>query len=363
MTVSRALGRSRGAFTLLEMLLTLALCVVLMTLVSSAMSFYVHQMSTAEQTYRNSQIASAVLQMIEDDLRMTLTTRPVDTAPLADVLSSASAPLSALGIGSGAGSGSDDSLPEDPDLGSSDAMSEDPAAAETLNLGLGGNVLLSPGLIGNSNQLQIDISRLPTLEETVIDPTMMISDGKLLDRPSDIKTVSYFVQAAGAGGNLDPLEQLAASSGLTDAASATAPTSGGLVRRELDRAITSHASITGGLARLSSAGQIISPEVSAIQFEYYENGNWMMLYNSDSVGFLPPAIRVTLRIGGGSASTAGDTANNQTGNTYTHVIYLPMSHPEDAQQALEEAATGTNGSSSGGSSGSSPGSSSSGGGA
>lgn len=359
MTVSRALRRSRAAFTLLEMLLTLALCVVLMTLVSSAMSFYVHQMSTAEQTYRNSQIASAVLQMIEDDLRMTLTTRPVDTAPLADVLSSASAPLSALGIGSGAGSGSDDSLPEDPDLGSSDGMSEDPAA-ETLNLGLGGNVLLSPGLIGNSNQLQIDISRLPTLEETVIDPTMMISDGKLLDRPSDIKTVSYFVQAAGAGGNLDPLEQLAASSGLTDAASATAPTSGGLVRRELDRAITSHASITGGLARLSSAGQIISPEVSAIQFEYYENGNWMMLYNSDSVGFLPPAIRVTLRIGGGSPSTAGDAANNQTGNTYTHVIYLPMSHPEDAQQALEDTATGTSGSSS---SGSSPGSSSSGGGA
>ncbi len=347
MTVYRRSNPSRPAFTLLEMLLTLALCVVLMTLINGAISFYVRQMSTAEQTYRNSQIASAVLQMIEDDLRMTLTTRPVDTAPLADVLSSASAPLSALGMTSGAASGGDDdSLPEDPDLADadSDLTSDDPADAETLNVSLGGSVLQSPGLIGNSNQLQIDVSHLPNLEDTAINPTMMISDGKLLDRPSDIKTISYFVQAAGEGGNLDPLEQLAASSGLN-----AAPASGGLVRRELDRAITSHASSTGGLARLSSAGEIISPEVSAIQFEYYENGNWMMYYNSDSVGFLPPAIRVTLQIGGSGAANANDAEQNQTVNTYTHVIYLPMSHPEDAQQTTEETDTSTSGSPSSGS--------------
>lgn len=342
---------SRTAFTLLEMLLTLAMCVVLMTLVSGAISFYVDQMSSVERVYRNSQVASAVLQMIEDDLRMTLTTRPVDTAPLADVLSSASSSLSALGVSSGADGGSDDgSLPEDPDLSGtgSDSGGEEPADAAALNVSLGGSVLLSPGLIGSSDQLQIDISRLPSLEDTAIDPALAVSNGKLLDRPSDIKTVSYFVQPVGAGGNLDPLEELATASGMGGTPNAAVTSAGGLVRRELDRAISTHAASTGGLTRLSSAGEIISPEVSAIQFEYYENGNWMMYYNTDSVGFLPPAIRVTLQIGG--ATSPGDTTQTQAVNTYTHIIYLPMSHPEDADAATEEATTSSSGSAESGSS-------------
>lgn len=337
----------RGAFTLLEMLLTLAMCVVLMTLISGAISFYVDQMSSAERVYRNSQVASAVLQMIEDDLRMTLTTRPVDTSPLADVLSSASSPLSALGLSSGAAGGTDDdALPEDPELSGSSSGSEadEPADAAALNVSLGGNVLMSPGLIGSSNQLQIDISRLPSLEDTAINPSLAISNGKLLDRPSDIKTVSYFVQPMGAGASMDPLEELATASGLGATSNVSVMSAGGLVRRELDRAISTHAASTGGLSRLSSAGEIISPEVSGIQFEYYENGNWMTFYNTDSVGFLPPAIRVTLQIGG--ASTPSDPSQSQNVNTYTHIIYLPMSHPEDAQAARKDASSSSSDSSS-----------------
>lgn len=335
---------SRAAFTLLEMLLTLAMCVVLMTLISGAISFYVDQMSSAERVYRNSQVASAVLQMIEDDLRMTLTASPVDTAPLADVLASASSPLSALGLSSGAADG--DALPEDPDL--SDSGSDPSGAAstdaDTLNVSLGGTVLMSPGLIGSSDQLQVDISRLPSLEDTAIDPSLAISNGKLMDRPSDIKTVSYFVQPMGAGENMDPLEELATASGMGNTSNVAVMSAGGLVRRELDRAISTHAASTGGLSRLSSAGEIISPEVTGIQFEYYQNGNWMLYYNTDSVGFLPPAVRVTLQIGGDA--TAGDASQIQAASTYTHIIYLPMSHPEDAQAATEEASSSSSDSSS-----------------
>src|SRR5690606_31332443 len=81
-TTNNRMTNNQSAFTLLEMLLTRSLCVVLMMLVSGAMSFYVRQMASAETLFRQSQVASAVLQMIEDDLRTTLTTRPIDTAPL-----------------------------------------------------------------------------------------------------------------------------------------------------------------------------------------------------------------------------------------------------------------------------------------
>ncbi len=326
--------KSKG-FTLLEMLLTLSLCVVLMILVSGAMSFYVREMATAERLFRQSQIASAVLQMIEDDLRMTLTTRPIDTAPLNDVLASASSPLSALGIsGAGSGSSEEELLPEDPGLvDAGESGTEDSLDAESLDLSLGGTVLQSPGLIGSATQLQVDVSRLPRLEETVIDPALAISNGRLLDRPSDIKTISYFVEPPGFGTSIDALAELATASGIASSSSGKVE-GGGLVRRELDRAITTQAATTGGLSRLGSAGEVISPEVSAIQFEYFDMINWMPFYSTDEMGFLPPLIRVTLVV-------EGDDQQPESARTFTHVIYLPMSHPEDAETEEEVPEEGT----------------------
>ncbi|MCM2371642.1 type II secretion system protein GspJ [Aporhodopirellula aestuarii] len=324
--------RSSFGFTLLEMLLTLSLCVVLMILVSEAMTFYVREMATAETMFRQSQVASAVLQMIEDDLRMTLTTKPVDTTPLADVLASASAPLADLGLTSSFGGeeSGDDDLPEDPEASgstdlASDTSEEEAVGTEMLDVSLGGTVLQSPGLIGNSLQLQVDVSRLPRLEQSVIDPTLAVSGGNLLDRPSDIKTISYFVQAEGSGTSLDALEELAAASGIP----ASGASGGGLVRRELDRAINTYASTTGGVSRLNSVGELISPEVTAIEFEYYDGINWLTYYSSDEMGYLPLAVRVTLQIG-------GDELDPEAMRTFTHVIFLPMSHPEDADTEEDE---------------------------
>lgn len=318
----------KKAFTLLEMLLTLAMCVVLMILVSNAMTFYVRDMADVETQFRQSQVASAVLQMIEDDLRMTLTTQPVDTEALAEILASASEPLAQLGLsGASGGSGSeDDAFPEDPELtAEEDEMLDDPLAADSIDLTLGGTILQSPGLIGSANQLQIDVSRLPRLEETIIDPTLAISNGRLLDRPSDIKTISYFVEAPGTGSSIDAMEELATANGLGAASTtSTLGAGGGLVRRELDRAISNQAASSGGVARLGSAGELLAPEVAAISFEYFDGINWLPFYSSDDSGFLPPAIRVTLQINGEDGST-------ESMRTYTHVIRLPMSHPEDAE--------------------------------
>lgn len=325
--------RSRNAFTLIEMLLTLSMCVVLMALIGGAMNFYVRDMGTAEQSFRQSQVATAVLQMIEDDLRMTITTRPVNTDGLAEVLSAAASPLAAMGIGSqatGGGSSSDSSSPEDPAADDpaadeSGSITDDPVPTASLDVAAGGTALASPGLIGNANQLQIDVSRLPRLEATLIDPAMVASVGLLVDRPSDIKTVSYFVQPAGLGLQNDALEKLAISGGLAPSTRSNS-LSGGLVRREIDRAIHVQASTTGGISRLQGTGEVIAPEINAIQFEYYDGINWLPMISSDEIGFLPPAVRVSIELAGEQRS------DGQPGptRTFTHVIFLPMSHPEDA---------------------------------
>ena len=63
------------AFTLLEVLLTLAMSVVLMGLIGAAFQFYAVDMNVRNMDIQQTQLAAAVMQMIEDDLRATLRVR------------------------------------------------------------------------------------------------------------------------------------------------------------------------------------------------------------------------------------------------------------------------------------------------
>lgn len=76
------------AFTLLEVLLTLAMSVVLMGLVGTAFQFYAVDMNVRNMDIQQTQLAASVMQMIEDDLRATLHSEPADMSGLEELLSS-----------------------------------------------------------------------------------------------------------------------------------------------------------------------------------------------------------------------------------------------------------------------------------
>src|SRR6056297_1817109 len=76
-------------FTLLEVLLTLAMSVVLLVLVGGAIQFYARDMNVRNMDIRQTQLAAAVMQMIEDDLRATLHGELPDPSGLESVLSAA----------------------------------------------------------------------------------------------------------------------------------------------------------------------------------------------------------------------------------------------------------------------------------
>ena len=178
-------GRRRG-FTLLELLLTLSMTVVLMTLVNAAFDFYAFDMDSSDADMRRTMLASAVMQMIEDDLRASLHPEPLDTAALEELLSSTAGGATGQSSGGGGGDDSGDAAAaglDDP------SMEEDMSTIES-----GTTVLQTPGLIGNQYQLQIDTSRLPRLEEYSV--LMDVDPGNLSDVPSDLKTVTYYVQQA-----------------------------------------------------------------------------------------------------------------------------------------------------------------------
>ncbi|GAA5510787.1 prepilin-type N-terminal cleavage/methylation domain-containing protein [Novipirellula caenicola] len=312
-----------SGFTLLEVILTLALSVVLMMLIGGAIQFYADTMNTRDMDVRQVQLATAVLQMIEDDLRSAAHPIPIDTSPLETLLASAATQA----VGGGGGGGGEESSGEDlsaAGLADESDMAIDDMAMDTMtdataDLQTGTSVLQTPGLIGNQYQIQIDLSRLPRLEEYSV--LMDASTATLDDIPSDLKTVTYFIQDAGAiGGVVDSLQ---------DPNSAVMDSPGGLVRRSLDRAATIYAMESGAITSLNQTGELLAPEIVGIEFSYWDGTIWQIEWSSDEMGELPAAVQVRLTMNDPTIVAANESglSDESPTRTFTHIVRLPLARP------------------------------------
>jgi type II secretory pathway pseudopilin PulG len=308
----------RPAFTLVELLLTLTLSVVLMSLIGSALSFYATKLETRNTEVRRVQLAQAILNMINDDLRVAIYPPEFDDAALSDLLTSATG-----GSTEQPGEGEDLSAAglDDMSGGEEDVATTDTGSAEMTDISSGSVTTARPGLIGNQTQIQFDLSRLPRLEEY---QQQLVGDsiGEVLDVPSDIKTVTYFIQPAG-GGIQDPLDIVSSNSALATASPTGSSMGGGLIRRSLDRAVTTFSLAQGGLTTLSSTGDLLATEVVGLEFRYWDGLIWQTYWDSDEFGSLPVAIEVTLTMlepSGDDASEEGAMLTTQ----YQQIIRLPM---------------------------------------
>lgn len=340
MCASRADTRwCRRGVTLIELILTLALAVVLMSLVGTAFTFYATKLDTRDTELRRVQLAHAILDMMADDLRASLYPPEFDDAALSAMLSGSAPPsgagedLSAAGLDDLSGAGT-----------SSSTLSDEPTV-ETADLAAGTSTTSRPGLIGNQTQIQFDVSRLPRIEEY---QTMMASamaagnaTGQKVDIPSDIKTVTYYLQPNG-GGVTDPLDAVAAggaTAGSTAAAQLGSASNGGLVRRSLDRAITKWSQENGATISLLSSGDLLATEVVGLEFRYWDGMQWQIYWDSDEMGTLPMAIQVNLTMleAGATAAESGATGVAPATREYQQVIRLPAGRPVETTSDLSAA--------------------------
>jgi len=319
--------KAMRAFTLLEVLLTLAMSVVLMGLIGTAFQFYAVDMNVRNMDIQQTQLAASVMQMIEDDLRATLHSEPADMSGLEELLSAS------IGAeeGGGQGGSSGDSEEDLSAAGISTEVEEEPIEAiETTNLDLtsGVAVLQTPGLVGNQYQIQLDLSRLPRLEEYV--QLMDETTTDLQDVPSDLKTVAYYVQAdESIGGVLDSLAELDPD--------ASELTTGGLVRRSLDRAATVEAATMGNVNTLNQTGDLLAPEIKSIEFSYWDGLTWQLEWSSDEFGELPLAVQVRIfMVDPALAATENADTISALGpdsmRVFSHIVRLPMAVPIETEE-------------------------------
>lgn len=309
----RELHRHKSAFTLLEVILAVSLTAIIATMIASAIDYHLRQLTVRRTQIEEAQIARAVLKQIADDLRGTVVYRPADFSTV-EQLSESFEDVEALIAG-------EESIDE------MEAGEELESAANN-DLSSSSVVATVPGLFGNDSQLQIDVSRIPRPEEYSL--LTDFGDPSEVSTLGDVKTVSYFIVS-------DPT-QFASSNFAGSFGNATdevAPSTG-LARRIIDRAESRWAYENGVGALIDPNVDVFAPEITAIQFAYFDGLEWSTEWDSEQRGGIPVAVEITLVILPAEKrqfntrvemqSTMAQLTNEEV---YRLVVHLPSSDPEE----------------------------------
>ena len=284
--------KSRRGYTLLELLLSLALTVIVMSVIAGSVRLYLLQLDRQQKSIERRMVARSVLSMIRGDLRAAIQYKANDYSGLENLQQTIASIQGAT------------PSPEDIETMEDDAempiMQDEEAAS------------FRPSLIGTAKALRIDISRLPRLDQynpLVVRP----SDAPLTG--SDVKSVSWFVSF------LNPPSLTSASS--------VATVAGGLIRDSVDRAVASYRGDTGLLLGPDLSSDVIAPEIVELQFRYFDGTSWFSEWDSEEQAGFPSAVEVTVVLDPARVSTTpGEYAyggfNPQTMELSRLVVQLPL---------------------------------------
>lgn len=370
LTISRV---ARRGVSLLELLLALGLSVVVMALIGMSINLNFRMYDTKRTSIEETRLARSVLRHIADDIRAAVQHMPPDLSGLETVIgnsTNAESALSGAGLGAlagaagqtgnaaGGGTGSQ--------LGAQGANGAQTGQGGSAQNGTGGNQTSTGGgqtgngnglpittsttggvepqtaeagsiygeqqaggvigLYGSSTELQIDISRLPRVDQfqAATDPNNLTD---VVDIPSDMKTVTYFLR---------PEE------GLTEVG--TDGRGRGLMRRVLDRAVSNFEAQSGGTGNLGQL-EMMAEEVVGLQFMYFDGSSWASDWDSVSMEGLPKAIEITVILKSladqqaQSSTTSLTTTEEDNERLYTLTVNLPTATSfEEKQLAAEEKA-------------------------
>ena len=315
--------RTNRGLTLLELLLALALTSLIMAVIAMSLDIYMRTLDRRQAIIEESQLARAILQQIANDLRSAV---QVQTGDVEEGLAGLDGIDLAGGVGDLLGGDIAGDLLGGGDTGLEDLlMEEDMAVTDDLATSMIPPAV--PGLYGNQYQLQMDISRLPRVEE--YQRLMNLEDNfALTDIPSDVKTITYYVQ----GQDMVSMESMAEE---LDVVEDDIRLINGLVRRNMDRAVTQFAADNGNTDALLNQGDVIAPEVVRIEFQYWDGLRMLSEWDSEVEKGLPVAVEIRLYLKSArnnqsssmiSAFSLGDDLDElETGTTmYRLVVRLPV---------------------------------------
>lgn len=324
-------GKTRLGYTLLELLLALALSIVVISTIATAIHVNLFSLSRAQARIERKQVARSVLAMIGNDIRAAVQFRAADYSGLEDVLLSQqlAAGISPVAV---------DTDDTDPDSDDGDDLTLPSLPSDDSNASNSGDLITgdeesdsddsdnwSVGLVGDANYIWLDISRLPRIDQ--YHPLIQTAqDG--VRTGSDIKQVVYYVGTvsprSGAGSNSIHLE-----------ADHT-----GLIRDEIDRAVAFY---QGAFDPTSPKdfSQMVAAEVVQIQFRFFDGQQWVTQWDSAENDAFPTAVEINIVLDSnpladrvGDLEDAADQASGRF-ERYRSVVNLPLAGNDDDQDEEE----------------------------
>ena len=295
----------RCGFTLIEVLLSLGLAALVLMALATAVDVHLRVLQIGRTNAEEAQLARVLLLRIGDDLRNAAVINPVDASSISP------APAEESGEASGNLAGD-----EGEEASSGDIMTEEFESEDEYVI----------GLYGESDWMQVDVWRVPRLDQ-YDQETLPSGAESLPDIVSGIKTVAY---------------SLAADTGV---ASTTGEYKGGLLRRELDHAVTRWAEDAGTLSTADLELEPIAPEVTDVEFLYFDGSEWVDSWNSSEMVGLPTAVHISLGImprkeldrfkqtWNRSSTTGTDTT---TKYIYSLTVALPVAEGDMSEEMEEE---------------------------
>jgi len=356
---AQLLSPPHSGFTLLEVLLALGLTVVTLGLVTMSINSTLKLIDAGQSRTERDQLARAILTKIAGDIRSTFRYQPFDASGMmsAKVSSSSKGGQSGGSGGAKGGGGGGGGQPAGGNAaanpsstvstGSSDASATADASSAS---SAGGTTSTSyPGLYGDQYGLQIDVARLPRLDEYAFADTSCATgtptDTSSTTAISDVKTVAYYVTG--------PQAQ---ASTVVSTASGQSSEDSGLVRAETDRGALQYSAVqSGSTATTTQAGSLVAPEVVALEFQYFDGSNWQTSWDTTQGNGLPQLIKISLALSNPSRPrdqepTSGmsiaDLVAKDPDSVYTMVVRMSACDPVSPASSSTSSGASSSGSSS-----------------
>jgi prepilin-type N-terminal cleavage/methylation domain-containing protein len=276
-------------FSLLEVILSLSLSAVLLAAVGAAIDRAWRLSSQGQVEIQRQQVARAVLRIVERDLRSVMFVPPSEFADEEQGSST---------------SGTSSASTTSPSAASDGATTIISANQEAL-------VLASRGIRGDSFTLEIDGAR-PQRELAYALPVNAAIPSA---RTSDLRTVMY--QIVPPGQAFEPQGR------------------GGLARKEGDRYAIVTAEEQGRSAAGSFSATVLAPEITALQFRYFDGMVWHAAWDSVAMGRLPRAVEVQIGFAPAEAKRSAwlNAAVDRSTEKVRLVIYVPAADPVPEEDA------------------------------
>lgn len=296
----------RGGLTLFELLISLGLTLLLLGSVGATLSIFLETQTAGREQVERAQLVRALYRRLGDDIRCTVFRVPLmseEDAENAELSAAEAADFEAQLAEAQAGS--------DPDAAELEPV--DPEAAITS---------ATVGLFGDSEKLVLHINR-PRRTAYAVDST---DEGDTIGSYTDesyLRSVTWFLADEGRAG-------LSADVANRDLRLEGGSVTRGLARLENEYESAQFAEFETDPATLVEAAEILAPEVTDLQFRYFDGIDWVTEWDSEQMERLPNAVEVTLQLEPPRTTAnvylnrGSATDSDAEGFTFRIVIALPL---------------------------------------